>query len=184
MRRRQLLRHLFDISFLYKKYELLAAPRYANNLRIYIRQCKKRASQNAIILPPLFSCKSCTKVNVSDGIACATDVYSMSAKHIWDGGRNYCCCTTKGKLDQGNFVPPFYGQLLLDHCTENVFWKAKHYSVVVDAWLSVLQCCLPRRWPGFDSWSQPDLWLVLERWFFSETLRRGHLLKHCNWDYI
>jgi hypothetical protein len=50
-------------------------------------------------------------------------------------------------------------------------------------WLSVLRRCLPCWWPGFDPRSQPDLQLVWERWLFSVTLRRGHVLKHCNWDY-
>jgi hypothetical protein len=47
-------------------------------------------------------------------------------------------------------------------------------------WLSNLRCCLPRKWSGFDPRSRPDLPLVWKRWLFSVTLRRGHLLKHCN----
>jgi hypothetical protein len=47
-------------------------------------------------------------------------------------------------------------------------------------WLSGLRRCLPRRWRGLDSRSRPDLKLVWKRWLFYVTLRRGHVLKHCN----
>jgi hypothetical protein len=41
-------------------------------------------------------------------------------------------------------------------------------------WLSVMRrCCLPRRWPGFDSRSHPDLRLEWKRWLFSVTLHQG-----------
>jgi hypothetical protein len=32
---------------------------------------------------------------------------------------------------------------------------------------------VPRRWPGFDSRSRPDLRLEWKRWLFSVTLRQG-----------
>jgi hypothetical protein len=38
-------------------------------------------------------------------------------------------------------------------------------------WLSSLQRCLPRRWPGFDPLSQPDLGFVWKRWLFSVTVK-------------
>jgi hypothetical protein len=40
-------------------------------------------------------------------------------------------------------------------------------------WLSILRRCLPRRWPGFDSRSQPDPRLERKRWLFFVTLRQG-----------
>jgi hypothetical protein len=46
-------------------------------------------------------------------------------------------------------------------------------------WLSGLPRCLPRRWPGFDPRSRPDLRLVWKRCLFSVTLRRER-----NWHYI
>jgi hypothetical protein len=65
---------------------------------------------------------------------------------------------------------------------QTVVVRYVHYRVPAyrrSGWLSVLRRCLPRRWPGFDSWSRPDLRLEWNRWLCV----RGHVLKRCNWDY-